>query len=107
MFRTIFDFYLQTLPFNTARTRAYFGHEGIFYTETKTLFGAFAMGDYGPPAAQRNNSHSLPVSLESNGYIHYDYGGNGGGTEVSMMILDHYAYTQVFVCSGRVVTQGL
>jgi hypothetical protein len=27
-------------------------------------------------------------------YIHYDYGGNAGGTEVSLMILDHYAYTQ-------------
>jgi len=32
--------------------------------------------------------------LESNGYIHYDYGGNAGGTEVSMMILDHFLYSQ-------------
>jgi len=31
--------------------------------------------------------------LESNGYIHYDYGGNGGGTEVSLMVLDHFLYT--------------
>ena len=36
----------------------------------------------------------LPPYLESTGYIHYDYGGNAGGTEVSMMILDHYLYTQ-------------
>ena len=32
--------------------------------------------------------------LEANGYIHYDYGGNAGGTEVALMILDHYEYTQ-------------
>ena len=91
-FATIFEFYLQTLPFNSARTKAYFNHTGIFYTETKTLFGAFAVYDYGANASTRHSS--LPPYLESNGYIHYDYGGNAGGTGVSMMILDHFLYTQ-------------
>ena len=110
-FSTIFEFYLQTLPFNSARTEAYFGHPGIFYTETKTLFGAFAVrsvhkatcrslcfvasfcglisqlsvirkilrglcaySDYGANASTRTGPHDLPKYLESNGYIHYDYG---------------------------------
>jgi len=51
-FSTIFEFYLQTIPFNSARTQAYFGHDGIFYTETKTLFGAFAVNDYGANASR-------------------------------------------------------
>ena len=92
-FSTIMDFYLQTVPFNSARTKEYFGHEGIFYTETKTLFGAFGNNDYGAPAGTAARG-DLPVYLESNGYIHYDYGGNAGGTEVSMMILDHFLYSQ-------------
>ena len=33
------------------------------------------------------------INLFECSYIHYDYGGNAGGTEVSMMILDHYLYT--------------
>jgi hypothetical protein len=66
-FSTIFDFYLQTVPFNSARTQHYFGHKGIFYTETKTLFGAFAINDYGQNASTRNPPSTLPVYLESNG----------------------------------------
>lgn len=135
---SIFEFYLQTLPFNKARTLAYFNHTGIYYTETKTLFGAYAPRDYGINASQRTEQN-LPRYLEANGeasaifrgavtcrwainavalwgarcagvsrrliahpgrvsgplagYIHYDYGGNGGGTEVSHMILEHYLYT--------------
>ena len=88
------EFYLQTLDFAAARTQSYFNHTGIFYTETKTLFGAFAINDYGSNASTRTSSAGLPRYLESNGYIHYDYGGNSGGTEVSLMILDHWLYTQ-------------
>jgi hypothetical protein len=32
--------------------------------------------------------------MEASPYIHFDYGGNAGGTEVSMMIVDHFLYTQ-------------
>jgi len=92
-FSQIMEFYLQTLEFNAARTLHYFNHTGIFYTETKTLFGAFAPNDYGHNASTRGKG-TLPPYLENNGYIHYDYGGNAGGTEVSLMILDHWLYTQ-------------
>jgi hypothetical protein len=67
---------------------------GIFYTETKSMFGTFAPNDYGPNASTRTSAASLPVYLESNGYIHYDYGGNAGGTEVALMVLDYYLYTE-------------
>eukprot|EP01001_Neometanema_parovale_P007003 NODE_332_length_2657_cov_50.772691_g312_i0.p1 GENE.NODE_332_length_2657_cov_50.772691_g312_i0~~NODE_332_length_2657_cov_50.772691_g312_i0.p1 ORF type:complete len:832 (-),score=157.15 NODE_332_length_2657_cov_50.772691_g312_i0:160-2604(-) len=94
-FQQVFEFYLQTVPLLSARTQAYFNHTGIFYTETKTLFGLFTPGDYGHAASDRTPGSGLPpVYLEENGYIHYDRGGNAGGTEVSLMILDHYLYTQ-------------
>eukprot|EP00035_Acanthoeca_spectabilis_P003288 m.92313 g.92313 ORF g.92313 m.92313 type:complete len:428 (+) comp12033_c0_seq1:1523-2806(+) len=100
LFATILEFYLQTVPFNSARTREYFGHEGIYYTETKTLFGAYSMRNYGPNASTRGPT-TWPRYLESNGYIHYDYGGNGGGTGVAMMVLDHYMYTADEVALAR------
>jgi hypothetical protein len=84
---TIFEFYLQTLPFNAARTLSYFNHTGIFYTETKTLFGAFAVSDYGANASTRTPPKTLPPYLESNGYIHYDYG----------TITDRYDYVIVVI----------
>ena len=92
-FATIFEFYLQTVPLVAARTQAYFGHPGIFYTEVKTLFGLFSTRPYGTNSSTRKPG-TLPVSLEASSYIHYDFGGNAGGTEVAMMILDHWLYTQ-------------
>jgi hypothetical protein len=92
----IFQYYLQMLPFAKARTEAYFGHGGVFFTETKTVFGAYAIGDYGcdtTPDRQRKPGHEYPDQLEANGYIRMDYAGNAGGTEVALMLLDHYYYT--------------
>ena len=92
-FATICEFYLQTVPLVSARTQEHFGHEGTFYTEVKTLFGLFSTRPYGTNATARGPG-TLPVSLEASGYIHYDYGGNAGGTEVSMMVLNHWLYTR-------------
>ena len=94
-FATILEFYLQTVPFNSARTREYFNHDGIFYTETKTMFGAYSPADYGPAASTRGAGPpaALPVWLESNPYIHLDFGGDAGGPEVALMALEHYLYT--------------
>ena len=90
--RTIFDFYMSFLDLAQRRTQTYFNHSGIFFTETKTLFGVFAPGDYGCDRSP-SNPGKLPVYLEDNGYIHYDYAGNAGGPEVALMLLDYYRYT--------------
>lgn len=91
-FASILEFYHQTLSFASARTQAYFNHSGIFCaprviehapprrrgpamrrplkgprgadTETKTLFGAYSIGDYGasrPP--------TLPTAIEKNPFV--------------------------------------
>eukprot|EP01047_Picozoa_sp_COSAG01_P048186 COSAG01_NODE_4672_length_4829_cov_3.623890_1_plen_1016_part_00 len=86
----IFEYYLRMLPFAKARTQNYFGHGGVFFTETKSVFGAFAIGDYGCAAERKPN---YPPQLEANLYISMDYGGNAGSTEVSLMLLDHYYHT--------------
>ena len=62
----LFDYYLQMLPFAQARTQHYFGHPGIFFTETKTIFGAYAVGDYGC-----KRSPGFPPQLEANGYVSF------------------------------------
>ena len=72
--RPVFEYFLQMLPFAEARTRAYFQHDGVFFTETKTIFGSFGMDDYGC------DHTGVPKQLELNAYLRYDYGGNGGGT---------------------------
>ena len=90
----VFEYYLQMLPFAKARTREYFQHEGVFFTETKTVFGAFAMSDYGCTGPQKGSRPpGYPHQLEANGYTRMDYAGNAGGTEVSLMLLDHYYYS--------------
>lgn len=87
---SIFEFYLQTLNFATRRTMEYFNHTGIFYTETKTLFGSYSVAGYGNNA---NRPPNLPVARERCTSMNFDFGGDAGGPEVSMMILDHYEYT--------------
>lgn len=72
-----------TLSMGVTQLQLYFNHSGIFATETKTLFGTFAPNDYGPNASTRTGKPGdLPIYLETNDYIHYDYGGNAGPTEV-------------------------
>ena len=102
--RPVFEFFLQMLPFAEARTRSYFQHAGVFFSETKTIFGSFGMDDYGCDHA------GVPRQLLQNTYMRYDYGGNGGGTEVSLMILDAFLWSQNATDLQRywpVVTQSL
>ena len=48
-FEVLLNFYLHMLPYAQARTMAYFGHPGVFWTETKTLFGAYSPRGWGCP----------------------------------------------------------
>jgi len=93
VYGNLLEFFLQMTSLSQARTLLYFNHTGTFYTETKTLFGTYRPQDYGRDASWRNGS-TIPVSLEENPYIHFDFGGNGGTTEIAFMVLDHWLYTQ-------------
>ena len=93
-FASIFEFYLQTLPFNSRRTQIYFNHTGIFYTETKTLFGSYSVSGYGNGGGKMDRPPNLPGYREKCSAMNYDFGGDAGGPEVSMMILDHFEYTR-------------
>ncbi len=79
---------MNTLTFAQERTQVYFNHTGIFYTETKTIWGAYAPQDYGC-----SRPTNYPVWLETNNYIHFDYGGDGGTPEVALFALDYLLYT--------------
>ena len=69
----ILEFFLQMTDFSTARTMFLFNHTGIFYTETKTLYGAYALRDYGyrKPYVPRNITKT-PVAIEGNPFIRFD-----------------------------------
>ena len=43
----LFDFYERVLPLCLARTKLYYGAEGVYFPETITPFGSYANGDYG------------------------------------------------------------
>ena len=66
---------------------------GIYTTERpKTLFGLYDPCDYGTPASNRSTA-DLNFGYEENRFLTFDFGGNAGLTEVSVMLLDYYAYT--------------
>merc|ERR1719162_1570921 len=72
---------------------AYFNHTGIFFTETKTLFGSYRPADYGDYFNDRVLNVSVPYQYELNSYLRYDFGGDGGTTEAAFMVLDYYDST--------------
>lgn len=59
----VFQYYLRMLSFSKARTQQYFGHGGAFFTETKTVFGSYAVGDYGCGSSRKPG---YPYQLEAN-----------------------------------------
>ncbi len=90
--RTIFDYYLQMIPFLETRTAAAFNHSGLYVTETKTLFGAYDPCDYGTAAENRSES-DLNFGYEESRFLKFDFGGDAGLPELCVMLLDYYAYT--------------
>ena len=84
--RVLLDYYTNVAKLLVPRTQAYFGHAGMWTTETHTLFGSYQMFDYGC-----NRPAGYPVAYETSGYLHVDQGGNSGLGEVAIMALDFYA----------------
>jgi len=70
------------------RTRAYWGHPGVWSTETHHLLGAYSGSDYGCDGRE-----GWPVWLMKSGYLHVDQGGDSGTGEWSLMALDFLLYT--------------
>lgn len=87
-FEPILEFYLNMLTFAQERTQIYFNHTGIFFTETKTSWGAYSPEDYGC-----SRPANYPVWLETNEYIHLDYGGDGGTPEIALFALDYLLFS--------------
>jgi hypothetical protein len=86
---SLFEYYWRMLPFAEGRTQTYFNFSGVFFTETKMIFGAYTSSDYGC-----SRPTGYPVWLESSDWIHLDFAGDGGTTELPLMILDHYDLTR-------------
>jgi hypothetical protein len=89
LFETILVYFEQMIPFASYRTQKFWNHTGIYFIETKTLFGSYSPSDYGctRPA-------DFPLGYATNSFQRFDFAGNAGGPEVSIMLLDHYMYTQ-------------
>lgn len=84
LMQPLFRMYMDALPLLQARTRLYFGHEGAFFPETMTFWGAYANSNYGWERAGR------PAHLVENTYIRYYY---SCGLELLALMLDHAAFT--------------
>ena len=85
LMQPLYDMFLASLPLRKAATRAYYGHDGAYYTETQYFWGTFVDGNYG-----RDRS-KLPDGMTENTYIRYYW---QGGLELSLMMLDTYAHTR-------------
>lgn len=78
-----FGMYRAALPFCRDRTRLYFGHDGAFYPETMTFWGAYATDNYGWDRTGK------PISQVDNPYIRWYY---DGALELLTLMLERYDY---------------
>jgi len=62
-YTNVLEFILQMVPFARQRTEKYFNHSGIFFVETKTLFGSYRPADYGDYYDDRNLNNVTTVSI--------------------------------------------
>lgn len=81
----LFRMYREALPIRKLATETYYNHQGVFFPETMYFWGTYTDSNYG-----RDRSE-LPVGMTVNRYIRYYW---QGGLEVSLMMLDYYAFTK-------------
>ena len=84
LMKPFFRLYHNTLALARARTKIYYGHEGIFFPETITLWGTYQNEIYGWDREAKS-----PGYVDS-GYLKYYW---SGGLELSCFILDYYDFT--------------
>ena len=80
-----FKMYMDALPMAEARTQAYYGHAGAFYPETMYFWGTYTGANYGWDRTGLDDGYTV------NNYIRYYW---QGGLELSLIMLDYYAFTQ-------------
>ncbi len=80
----LFRMFRNSLESRQAATRQYYDHDGAFFPETQYFWGTYADSNYG-----RDRSH-LPDGMTRNRFIRYYW---QGGLELSLMMLDHHAFT--------------
>ena len=91
LMRVILDYYVNMEKLLGPRTVAYWGHTGMWTTETQHLSGAYDMSDYG--CGRPTSNPKYPVSLMESGYLHVDQGGDSGTGEYALMALDYFLWT--------------
>lgn len=84
MLRPLFEMYLKALPLAKERTQRYFGHDGAYFPETITSWGAYANVNYGW------NREGKPISYIDNPYIRYYYSCN---LELLAIGLEYFFHT--------------
>ncbi|MCP4449873.1 MAG: hypothetical protein GY809_00305, partial [Planctomycetes bacterium] len=80
----LFAMFRHNLESRKAATKKYYNHDGAFFPETQYFWGTYADGNYGRDRSQ------LPDGMTLNRFIRYYW---QGGLELSLMMLDHYAFT--------------
>lgn len=78
----LFALYRNMLPLLKERTQRYFGHDGVFFSETTQLWGLNRDTDFG-----KGNPDFYP----NTGYMRYNW---DCGLELSTMLLDYYRHTE-------------
>ena len=87
-FEVILDYKLNQEVMLSQRTPLYWGHQGMWTTETSHLTGAYCSADYGC-----SRKPGYPVAIEQNKYIHVGQGGDAGGPEYSLMAMDYLLWS--------------
>lgn len=90
--RVILDFYTNAAKVLGPRTQEYWGHAGVWTTETHHLTGVYDMSDYGC-GRPGSPSDAYPYQYMQSGYLHVDQGGDSGTGEWSLMALDYFDWS--------------
>ena len=92
MLLTLFHMFNNTLPVVRARTRRYFGFDGLWWPEyTHPLYGTTHPNSYGcNREGGKSTTKGEPVWHSEDRWNGYN---RQGSLDLSLMILDHYAYT--------------
>jgi len=80
----LFRMYRNNLERRKAATRKYYGHDGAFFPESQTFWGSYSDDSY------RRDRSKRPDGMARSGFIRYYW---QGGLELSLMMLDYYAFT--------------